>query len=115
MTTTVTPPDSFRKVLHSAYTLVRSVEANKALSTVTLDHLIQEQITLLDKDATRPLMDGKGGVISDVKGQPLKRRSRRNQLVDLQASVASAIEQIKAASGDEAKMNALGLFTKVTT
>jgi len=112
---TTTPPDSFRKVLHSAYTLVRSVEANRALSTVTLDHLIQEQITLLDKDATRPLLDGKGGVLSDTKGQPLKRLSRRDQLTQLKDSVDSAVAQIKEASGDEAKMNALGLFTKVTT
>jgi hypothetical protein len=48
------------RILHSAYSFVRSREMNKAVASLTLDHLIQEHIESIQGGDTRAMVDSKG-------------------------------------------------------
>jgi len=92
-----------RDVLHSAYTFIRSVESNKSAAALTLDHVIQEQITFLQKGATQPIVDSRG----ESQGT---RTSRFDQLTELQNNLDAAVKAIQDAGDDAGKLAALGIF-----
>lgn len=94
---------TLRKVLHSAYTFVRSVEVNKASSALTLDHLIKEQIDTIKKSSTRAILDAKGQSIG-------KRTAKLDDLDTLQQQVEAVVKAVKAAGKDASKLRALGIF-----
>ena len=91
-----------RKILHSAYAFIRSIESNKAAAAITLDHLIGEQIALLKKSETREVLDGKGESIG-------KRVSRWDSIDALEQEMTQLVKSIKEAGDDQAKLALLGL------
>lgn len=97
-----------RSVLHSAYTFVRSIEENKSIASLTLDHLIQAQIDSLQKGSTTTINDGQGQSVGS-------RPSRFDQLDALLTSVNNAIQVINQAGDDPAKLDALGIFEADST
>lgn len=94
---------TLRKVLHSAYTFVRSVEVNKAASALTLDHLIKEQIDTIKQSSTRAILDAQGNNIGN-------RTAKLDDLDTLQEQVDAVVKAVKAAGKDAAKLRALGIF-----
>lgn len=97
------PDHNLRRILHSAYSYVRSVESNKAVAAITLDHLIQEQITSLKQGETQ--------AISSPKGEDLGTRpSRWDQLDNLKTQINSVVEAIREAGDDPVKLKKLGIY-----
>jgi len=94
---------TLRKVLHSAYTFVRSVEVNKASSALTLDHLIQEQIDTVKQSSTRDILDAAGKDIG-------KRTSKLDDLDTLQKDIEAVVKAVKKAGKDAGKLRELGIF-----
>lgn len=92
-----------RRALHSAYTFVRSVETNKAVASLTLDHMIQEQISRLKKGESREIVSASGEDLGS-------RTSRYDQLTELQDSVVKAVKSISDAEGDSKKLEDLGIY-----
>lgn len=93
---------TLRRVLHSAYTFVRSVESNKAASALTLDHLIQEQIDSYKAGSTTAILDAQGNNIGN-------RTSKLDDLDTLQQEVDSVIQSIESAGTDPEKLTELGI------
>lgn len=91
-----------RTVLHSAYTFVRSIEVNKATASLTLDHLIQEQITKLKKGETTAILDSKGESLGN-------RIAYLDQLDALEKDLQDVVKAVKDAGTDQDKLAALGL------
>ena len=77
-----------RRILHSAYTLVKSIEANRASASVTLDHVIEQQIRSLKTGETRPIVDSAGASVGN-------RISRYDELTNLKAQVDNLVESAK--------------------
>lgn len=97
-------PDNFRKILHSGYTLIRSIETNKAISAITLDHLIQGHIDSLKKDETR------ASALVDDSGKSLGNRvSRWDQIDEIEKLFTKAVDALKAAGDNEDKLAKLGI------
>ncbi len=94
---------TLRKVLHSAYTFIRSVEVNKASAALTLDHLIQEQIEMYKQSSQRAILDAKGQSVGN-------RSSKLDDLDTLKQEVDSVVKSVKDAGSDEEKLRALGIF-----
>jgi hypothetical protein len=92
-----------RTKLHAAFTFVRSVEANRATASLTLDHLIQEQISSLKKGELRAVRDGVGTVIDN-------RISRWDQLETLQKDMEAVVSAIRGAKEDPDTLRRLGIF-----
>lgn len=91
-----------RRVLHSAYTFIRSVEVNKATASLTLDHLIQEQITRLKKGETTAILDSKGDSLGN-------RISYLDELDALEKELKDSVKAVKDAGTDADKLAALGI------
>lgn len=91
-----------RGVLHSAYTFVRSIEVNKATASLTLDHLIQAQITRLKSGSTSSILDSKGDSLGN-------RVSYLDELDTLEKSLADAVKAVQDAGNDSEKLAALGI------
>jgi hypothetical protein len=94
---------NLRQILHSAYTYVRSQEANKATAAITLDHLIQERIKSLKTKEVIQILNAKGQSVGN-------RTSRYDQLTDLQKSIDDVVSAIQAAGNDPVKLEQLGLL-----
>lgn len=92
-----------RRVLHSAYSLIRSVEVNKASASLTLDHMIQEQVARLKKGEERALLDAKGSSVGS-------RISFIDSLDALEKEIADVVKAVKDAGTDPAKLQQLGIF-----
>lgn len=92
------------QTLHSAFTFVRSIETNRAVSSITLDHLIQEQISSLKKGEETELVDGKGNTVQ-------KKYSRWDQLDILEKDLESVIKSVRDAGDDPEKLADLGLHS----
>lgn len=92
-----------RKVLHSAYTFVRSVEVNKASASITLDHMIKEQIIRLKKGETRAILGSQGESLGN-------RVSFLDALDTLEKEIQDAVKAVEDAGNDSAKLRALGIF-----
>lgn len=94
---------TLRKVLHSAYTFVRSVEVNRASSALTLDHLIQEQIDTYKQGSKRSILDAQGEVAAN-------RISKIDALDTLQQELDQVVSAIKAAGSDAGRLRELGIY-----
>lgn len=94
---------TLRKVLHSSYTFVRSVEVNRATAALTLDHLIQEQINSYKQASQRSIIDAKGQSVGN-------RTSKLDDLDTLQQQVDSVVSSVQKAGSDAAKLREIGIF-----
>jgi len=106
VTTPAFDPANFRQILHSGYTLVRSIESNKAVSALTLDHIIQGHITALKQSEVRQILDGKGQSVGN-------RISRWDQLDELEKLFTQAVDALNNAGDDPSALSQLGI-TDVT-
>lgn len=100
--------DSALTVLHSAYAAVRGSEKSRALSTVTLDHLLQEQIDLIKGGETNVLLGASGSMIGS-------RLSKLDRLDNIEKQVNDVVAAVEAAGNDPAKLEAIGLSSQVVT
>jgi hypothetical protein len=98
---------SFRSILHSAFVEVRSGAVNNATATLTIDHLLLEQISFLKQGETRQLVDGTG----DSAGSRISRYDRLDAML---TQLESAVDAVAAAKTDEKKLAALGLSDEVS-
>ena len=92
-----------RRTLHSAYAFIRSVEVNKATASLTLDHLLQEQISKLKKGDTRSILDSKGESLGN-------RIAYLDTLDALSEELKNVVQAVKDAVSDPEKLKALGIF-----
>lgn len=91
-----------RSVLHSAYSFVRSVETNRAIASLTLDHLLQDQI--------QAILGGEERSILDAAGESLDRRTSKLDTLDrLDADVSAVVKAVMDAGNDPEKLAELGL------
>lgn len=93
---------SIQEILHAAYSFVRSTELNKSISSITLDHLIQDHIEAIQGGESRGLLDATGKR-TNLRPTKLDRLDRLEQDID---SVVKAVEE---AGDDPQKLTALGL------
>ncbi len=92
-----------RAVIHSAYSYIRSTEVNRSASALTLDHMIQEQISSLKKRENSVVTDPDG----ESGGQLL---SRWDRLDALEKELDQAVQALVDAGDDPEKLQALGVF-----
>jgi len=92
-----------RSILYAGYSFVRSIEENKAIASITMDHLIQDYITSIKQGEVRDITDAQGNTVN-------QRTSRYDQLSDLLTSFNNAIQAIQDAGDDPGKLAALGIF-----
>lgn len=90
---------TYRTQLHEAYTFVRSTEASRAVSPITLNHLIYKQMEFL-KGSPRPLIDAMG---ADTQSG---RVSRYETIKAIKANIDKIIADIKK-EGDSAEEQGL--------
>ncbi len=95
--------NTLRKVLHSAYTFVRGVEVNKAIASLTLDHLIQEQIDSYKQSSERTIIDARGENVGS-------RISKLDSLDELEQELDSVVKSIQKAGTDAEKLREIGIF-----
>jgi hypothetical protein len=92
-----------RKTLHSAVTFVRSVEANRAMGTITLKHMVSEQIKFLKPKATRSIIDAAGASVGN-------RMSRWDRLDQLLRDTKGAVASVRAAGDDASRLAKIGVY-----
>ena len=95
---------NFREILHSGYTFIRSIETSKAISALTLDHLIQGHIDSLKQDSTRSSQ-----LVSDDGKSLGNRISRWDQVDEIEKLFTKAVEALKAAGDNREKLSQLGI------
>jgi hypothetical protein len=93
---------SIHEILHSAYSFVRSVEANRSVAAITLDHLLQEQIDAIKGGESLALLDAKG----ENKGM---RAAKLEQLDSLERDIDAVVQAVESAGEDPEKLVQLGL------
>ena len=100
--------ENFRQILHSGYTLIRSIETNKALSSLTLDHLLQGHIDNLKKDSIRAsaILDDSGKALPNGGGD---RISRWDQIDEIEKLFKEAVKALEAAGTNKEKLANLGI------
>ena len=96
--------ENFRQVLHAGYTFVRSLETNKAISALTLDHLIQDHIDSLKQGVTvaSAILDDSGKSVGD-------RISRWDRVDEVEKLLTQAVKALKDAGTSSVKLAALGI------
>jgi len=101
-------PEDFRQVLHAGYAFIRSIETNKAISALTLDHLLQGHIDALKQDSIRvsAMVDDGGGALSSGKGD---RISRWDQIDEIEKLFTQAVQALKSAGTNSEKLANLGI------
>lgn len=90
-----------RSILHSAYAFIRSVEVNKAVASLTLDHLIQEQLNRY-QSKERNVLDAKGASMGN-------RISYLDALDGLEKDINSVVDALNDKGTDQAKLADMGL------
>jgi len=97
-------PENFRQILGSGYALVRSIETNKAISALTMDHLIQAHIDSLKQSTTRAsqIVDDSGKSLGD-------RISRWDQIDEIEKLFTKAVQALKDAGNSSEKLANLGI------
>ena len=98
------------RILHSAYTFVRSYETNQSIAGLTLDHLLREQIQSLKKGEKRVMSDAEGSGIDS-------RPSRWDQIDYIETMLNKVVETIEKAGDDRDRLLSLGIYeshSKVT-
>lgn len=93
----------YRTQIHEAYTYIRSIEAGKAVSPITLDHLIQKQIQFLKTGSSRPLIDARG------ENSNYGRISRYDQLKAIKENIQAIVADIKKVGDDPTQLEDKGL------
>ncbi len=93
---------SIEEILQASYSFIRGVEANKSISALTLDHLIQQQIDAIQGGDTRTLLTADGSSAG-------VRVSKLSQLDSIQAGIDQLVQAVTAAGDDPVKLAALGL------
>lgn len=93
---------SIEELLGAAYSYIRGVEANKAISALTLDHLIQQQIDAIKGGDSRALLDSTGSSVGT-------RASKLDVLTSIQKSIDQLVQAVSAAGNDPTKLSDLGL------
>ena len=91
-----------RSVLHSAFSFVRSYEANRATANVTLDHVLAQQVKFLKKDEKRVIVDASGESVGD-------RVSRYDSLQALKEDLEKVLKEMRNAKTEE-ELQGLGFF-----
>lgn len=91
-----------QRVLHSAYAFIRGVEANKSTSSLTLDHLLSEQIQRLKQGETTVILDSAG---QDTGSRP----SRWDAIDAMVKEVDQVVDATIQAGDDEDRLTSLGL------
>ncbi len=81
-----------RRILHSAYTAVRSKEACTSLSSLTLDHVLQEQIARRKAKSEVTFHSSSGAVVG-------KRASELDRLDKLADDIQKVINALRAGEG----------------
>lgn len=97
----------FRTVLHSIYSFIRSIEVNKATAALTLDHMLQEQITRLKGGSSRPILDSKGESLGN-------RISYLDTLDAMEKDLNALVKEVDAAGSDPDKLEELGLNQNIS-
>lgn len=101
-------PENFRQILHSGYSFVRSIESNKAISALTMDHLIQGHIDSLKQDSSR------SSQLVDDSGKSLGNRiSRWDQVDEIEKLFTKAVQTLKDAGSSSEKLANLGIEESV--
>lgn len=97
-------PENFRQILGSGYALVRSIETNKAISALTMDHLIQAHIDSLKQNVTRAsqILDDSGKSLGD-------RVSRWDQIDEIEKLFTKAVQALQDAGSNSEKLASLGI------
>jgi hypothetical protein len=90
------------EIIHSAYSFIRGTETNKAVASLTLDHLIQQQIDVIRGKGARLLLDAAGAKSGTKPG-------KLEMLDKIEADINNAVSKIQEAGDDPAKLKALGL------
>lgn len=93
-----------RRVLHSAIAYVRSQEETKAVSSITLDHVIDIQIRRLQSSSDTQ---------TDRQGFSA-RKSRFDRLDDLEKQLDAVSQALENAGNDPEKLAQLGLAEETT-
>jgi len=106
-------PENFRQILHSGYTLIRSIETNKAVSALTLDHLLQNHIDALKKGTIRAsaTVDDNGNALPDGRGNSI---SRWDQIDEIEKLFTQAVNALKKAGSNTEKLAQLGIDASKT-
>lgn len=89
-------------ILHSAYSAVRASESNKALTPITLDHLLQEHIDSIKGGSLRLLLSSAGTPLNQA------RVSKLDALDVIKKAVDDVVAAVEAAGDDPQKLAKLG-------
>lgn len=76
---------SVQERLHTAFSFVRGQETNRSISSLTLDHLLQERIDAIEGGESRNLLDAAGATTS-------KRPSKLAQLDDMEKAIDDVVK-----------------------
>lgn len=93
---------SIEELLQSAYSFVRGVEANKAISALTLDHIIQQQIDAIQGGDSHSMLSASGDTIG-------ARTSKLAMLDSVQSGIDAVVQAVSSAGDDPTKLADLGL------
>jgi hypothetical protein len=93
---------SVEEILHAAYSFVRAREANRAISALTLDHMIQEQIDGIQGGDSRYLLS-EG--VQEVIGLRIPKLDALEQIGKDIEQLVAAVEE---AGDDPGKLENLG-------
>ncbi len=96
----VTTNESQEEILHSAYSYVRSVETNRAIAQLTLDHLLQERIDAIKGGDSRTLLG--------ADGKPSASLTKRVSRLAVLDSIEAGINALVTAKENEAKSQGSG-------
>lgn len=97
------PKWNLRQLLHSAFTFVRSYEANQSIAALTLDQLLDEQIRFLKPRTTRAVVDATGNVVAT-------RLSHYDRLQGLKDGMQAVVDAVEKAKQDAEVLQDLGIY-----
>lgn len=96
--------EQVKQFVHDSAILIRSTEINKSLGSLTLDHMIKEQIYALTGQGAREVI-GVQQVVQAGRVPVIK------QLQEIKDNIARAVDAVKAAGSDEDALINLGIVS----
>lgn len=97
-----------RRQLHSAFAFVRSVETNKSLANIELEHLIKEHIENIKSVEAE---GGKARTITDYKNQSYgDRLTKIDRLLALQEQMKNVVSTLNSLKDNPDALKAMGLY-----